>query len=493
MEDLYAVLYQIVEYDDEYYEYEPCYVIKGTMQDGLFIDELGNSRLSIENPMSVEDGVCIGDVYTKAELFKKYPEATIIEEALTKLYQDEDKMFIYGNYDNDKKKMDIRKKDEDDILDDYDSDYNNDYEKQVFEFHSLDDIKNYINEFKEKYSDRSMTSVIITFPLETIEKLLDMDFADNEKSKDKKEPDKQEDLLSFINSGLGDLNKLVGLQKVKKTVKGIVATIVFKNKTKDNLKFQNDSKHMIFTGSPGTGKTTVAEILAPMLYKVGYLKSPKVKYISAQDLVGKYVGHTAPKTEALIESAKGGLIVLDEAYILAGEGQEFGNEAVTVILKEMEKNETMFIFAGYKDEMEKFVDMNSGIKSRIGKYIHFDDYSLDELYEIFDKTIKDISKDSKYGLIVEDAAIDKIKGIIKDAKKVKNFGNGRFIKNLCNLIIGQHAVNTYESDKIEELYTITEKDVPEDVFEKLFFDKKQGISMGFSADTDNKTMVKIKK
>lgn len=160
------------------------------------------------------------------------------------------------------------------------------------------------------------------------------------------------DINKKVDDTMSKLNALVGLEDVKSSFQEIFDTIIFKQKTKDNLSFEEGSKHMVFTGNPGTGKTTVAEIIAPLFHEIGYLESDKVSYVSAQNLIGEYVGQTAPKTEKVIKDNLGGIIVLDEAYILAGKAQEYGNEAITVMLKEMEKNRTMFIFAGYKKEME---------------------------------------------------------------------------------------------------------------------------------------------
>lgn len=166
------------------------------------------------------------------------------------------------------------------------------------------------------------------------------------------EKDECIDINKKVDDTMSKLNDLVGLEDVKSSFQEIFDTIIFKQKTKDNLSFEEGSKHMVFTGNPGTGKTTVAEIIAPLFHEVGYLESDKVSYVSAQNLIGEYVGQTAPKTEKVIKDNLGGIIVLDEAYILAGKAQEYGNEAITVMLKEMEKNRTMFIFAGYKKEME---------------------------------------------------------------------------------------------------------------------------------------------
>lgn len=316
------------------------------------------------------------------------------------------------------------------------------------------------------------------------------------------EEDREKDECIDINKKVDDtmskLNALVGLEDVKSSFQEIFDTIIFKQKTKDNLSFEEGSKHMVFTGNPGTGKTTVAEIIAPLFHEVGYLESDKVSYVSAQNLIGKYVGQTAPKTEKVIKDNLGGIIVLDEAYILAGKAQEFGNEAITVMLKEMEKNRTMFIFAGYKKEMEDFIKMNSGLESRIGTFLEFKDYSEDELFEIFKKNIDKVNdkENQEYKLTMSEEAVSKVKGIISEAKQITDFGNGRFAKKLFDKISRCHAKNTRSTDDPNKLYQITEKDIPDDIMKTIFFsgDRCSGLysggKIGFRSEDDKPKVYK---
>lgn len=312
------------------------------------------------------------------------------------------------------------------------------------------------------------------------------------------EKDECIDINKKVDDTMSKLNALVGLEDVKSSFQEIFDTIIFKQKTKDNLSFEEGSKHMVFTGNPGTGKTTVAEIIAPLFHEIGYLESDKVSYVSAQNLIGEYVGQTAPKTEKVIKDNLGGIIVLDEAYILAGKAQEYGNEAITVMLKEMEKNRTMFIFAGYKKEMEDFIKMNSGLESRIGSFLEFKDYSEDELFEIFKKNIDKVNdkENQEYKLTMSEEAVSKVKGIISEAKQITDFGNGRFAKKLFDKISRCHAKNTRSTDDPNKLYQITEKDIPDDIMKTIFFsgDRSSGLysggKIGFRSEEDKPKVYK---
>ena len=284
-----------------------------------------------------------------------------------------------------------------------------------------------------------------------------------------------------------ELNELVGLENVKAMFDSIFASILFKNKTNQNLELEDNNKHMVFTGNPGTGKTTVAEIIAPLFYKLGYIETDKVAFVAAEDLIAGYVGQTAIKTKNLIQQNQGGIIVIDEAYILSSPAQQFGNEAITVILKEMEKNKTMFIFAGYKKEMEDFIKMNSGLKSRVNTYVQFDDYSEKELLAMFMNRLKNTNKNnnSKNKLTISIKALKKIKETIKFGKKEQDFGNGRFVKNIFDITLMEHAKNTKDAIDDKKLYQITEKDIPDDILGRVLFGENHSnysnTTIGFGA------------
>ena len=289
-----------------------------------------------------------------------------------------------------------------------------------------------------------------------------------------------------------ELNQLVGLDNVKKIINDIFSSIMFKYKTNQVLNFEKNNKHMVFTGNPGTGKTTVAEIIAPLFYKLGYLETDKVAFVAAEDLIAGYIGQTAIKTKELIQKNRGGIIVIDEAYILSSPAQQFGNEAITVILKEMEKNRTMFIFAGYKKEMEDFIKMNSGLKSRVNTYVQFDDYSEKELLTMFMNRVKRVNKNnnSKDKLNLSVKTVKKIRNIIKEGMKQKDFGNGRFVKNIFDITMMNHAKNTKQITDGMKLYQITEEDIPDDILEKVLFGEEHNnysnTTMGFNAKIKSK-------
>ena len=255
-----------------------------------------------------------------------------------------------------------------------------------------------------------------------------------------------------------ELNSLVGLTKVKQVLQDLVSLIELKDKAKDDLKIKNTNLHMVFLGNPGTGKTTVARIIAEMLYNLKYVKQNKLIEVSSKDLVAEYVGQTAPKTMEVVQKAMGGVLFIDEAYSLAsghGQGNSYNEEAIATLIQAMENYRDKFvvIFAGYTKEMQDFLNSNSGIVSRIGYTLEFDDYTEDELIEIFK------SMTSKAGFIVEDEAIEQVRKAIKEYKDSENFGNARFIRNVYEKSIIKHASNTKGKKRKNILKTITKDDI----------------------------------
>lgn len=254
-----------------------------------------------------------------------------------------------------------------------------------------------------------------------------------------------------------DLNSLIGLDNIKESLKELVSFMQFKNKTKDSLNIKNTNLHMVFLGNPGTGKTTVARMVSGILYNLKYIKQNKLIEVSAKDLIGQYVGQTAPKTMSVVEKALGGVLFIDEAYSLASSssGNSFNEECVSTLIQAMEnyRNDFVVIFAGYKKEMDAFLKSNSGIISRIGYTLDFKDYTIDELVLILKSMFK------KSGFLVEKNAIIKAKKIIEDFAQTENFGNARFVRNLYEKIIIKHAKNTKNTTSKKALKTITTEDL----------------------------------
>ena len=250
------------------------------------------------------------------------------------------------------------------------------------------------------------------------------------------------------------LNELIGLADLKEKIKEFKAYITFLNKIKNtNINIPSKNMHMIFTGNPGTGKTTVARIIAQMLFDLGIIHENKVMEVEKKDLIAPYVGQTPIKTSNVIESAMGGVLFIDEAYTLADSTDRggYGKEAIATLIKAMEdnKDDLIVIFAGYKKEMGEFLDINPGITSRIGYIFDFKDYSDKELMEIFELKV------SKANLILENEAKAEVMKIMKYFENVENIGNGRFVDRVLQETFLNHAKNC--SDNLE---IIKKEDIP---------------------------------
>jgi DNA polymerase III delta prime subunit len=268
------------------------------------------------------------------------------------------------------------------------------------------------------------------------------------------------EIIKKATTAMNELNELIGLDNVKKVFEELVKNIIFREKIKNKVEVPILNLNMVFKGNPGTGKTTVAHIISKLLCDLGYIKSNKIKECTAKDFIGQYVGQTAPKASKVIEENRGGLIFIDEAYVFAGPAQQFAQEALAEIMKELETNRTAFIFAGYSKEMNEFIELNPGIESRIGYNMDFIDYTEEQLYQMLENKFKK-------GKFKFDAnAKETIFKMIHDAKQSKNFGNGRFIDNLYMKIYLNHVSNVYMSDDLEELVTISSNDITEELIEK---------------------------
>nr|AIA21257.1 putative rubisco expression protein [Pyropia kanakaensis] len=191
-----------------------------------------------------------------------------------------------------------------------------------------------------------------------------------------------------IQEVLNELNQeLIGLVPVKTRIREIAALLLIDRlRKKLELVSGNPGLHMSFTGSPGTGKTTVAMKMADILHRLGYIKKGHLLTVTRDDLVGQYIGHTAPKTKEVLKQAMGGVLFIDEAYYLykADNERDYGSESIEILLQVMEnqRNDLVVIFAGYKDRMEKFYESNPGLSSRVANHVDFPDYTSDELLQI---------------------------------------------------------------------------------------------------------------
>lgn len=261
------------------------------------------------------------------------------------------------------------------------------------------------------------------------------------------------------------LTGLVGLDEIKLEIQELKALAQFRKKRLElGLPVTPSTLHMVFTGNPGTGKTTVARLLGQIYYDIGLLASNKVIEVSRGDLVGQYIGHTAPKTQKVFESALGGILFIDEAYSLfkSGSGNDFGTEAVETLLKLMEDNREniVVIIAGYPKEIDDLLTSNPGLKSRFSKTLHFRDYSKDELIQIFFKMVSD------YHNILSEGAKFKIEYLIDRFYDTGHFNsNARAIRNIFEETIKRqsHRLSSKEDASQEEMTSFIDKDIPDEL------------------------------
>ena len=238
--------------------------------------------------------------------------------------------------------------------------------------------------------------------------------------------------------------ELVGLAPVKTRIREIAALLLI-DKLRRNLGITSahPGLHMSFTGSPGTGKTTVGLKMADILYQLGYIKKGHLLTVTRDDLVGQYIGHTAPKTKEVLKKAMGGVLFIDEAYYLYKPDNErdYGSEAIEILLQVMEnqRDELVVILAGYKEPMDKFYESNPGLSSRIANHIDFPDYSVEELLKI----AKLMLEEQQYRL-TPDAEIA-LTDYIRRRKERPLFANARSVKNALDRARMRQANRIFDS------------------------------------------------
>lgn len=281
-----------------------------------------------------------------------------------------------------------------------------------------------------------------------------------------------------------ELDQLIGLESIKSDVKELMDFVKIQKMRKDQgLKSVPVSLHLVFTGNPGTGKTTVARIIGRLYKQIGVLSKGQLVETDRSGLVAGFVGQTALKTQEKIKAAMGGVLFIDEAYALTSNEQDtFGQESVDTILKAMEdhRDDLVVIVAGYTAPMEKFINSNPGLKSRFNKYIEFPDYTTDELEQIFYMNCE------KYDYVVEEEVKHQIRSLIvlRKLQQLENFANAREIRNMFEEIITNQArrVAAMENPTQEDMMKITLEDLVERKEDEKKSDSSE--SAGEKADSD---------
>ena len=263
-----------------------------------------------------------------------------------------------------------------------------------------------------------------------------------------------------LNDLIRELNALTGLATVKSEVADLVSFLKVQGIRKERgMAPASISRHLVFYGNPGTGKTTVARLLASIYAKLGFLSKGHLVEADRSGMVAGFVGQTAIKTKEVCEKALGGVLFIDEAYTLAVKDQDYGQEAIDTLLKYMEDNrdDLVVVVAGYPDKMAGFLDSNPGIRSRFTRFMNFQDYSPEELSAIFAGFCKE------GGFTLTDEASAKARGILEEqyVQRDNNFGNARFARNLFEQCLVRHARRITKSDDITDgmLTTLEEDDV----------------------------------
>lgn len=292
-----------------------------------------------------------------------------------------------------------------------------------------------------------------------VAEVTDTDESVEEEEQKEKGNDKGSKKTNIPQDPYKELDSLIGMDNVKTEIKSLANLVqVQQEREKNGLKNATMSYHLVFTGNPGTGKTTIARIIAAIYRDLGILKKGHLVETDRSGLVAGYLGQTAVKTNAIIDEALDGVLFIDEAYLLSEDNDSYGKEAISTLLKRMEddRDRLVVILAGYTDKMKQFIESNPGLESRFNRYLDFPDYSEEELMQIFMKQVE------KFEYIVEDDATAIVKEAIHNnyMSKDEQFGNARFVRNLFEKILANQANRLAKEGKLssDELRKITPQD-----------------------------------
>ena len=274
-----------------------------------------------------------------------------------------------------------------------------------------------------------------------------------------------------------ELDEMVGLSSVKSVIRKATANYKLRKLCiEKGIPRDRVSMHMVFTGNPGTAKTTVARLFAEIMKDEQILSTGVFVEVGRADLVGTTVGSTAPLVKTKFKEAQGGVLFIDEAYSLVdGYSNGYGDEAINTLVQEMEnhREDVIVIFAGYPEPMKEFLDRNPGMLSRIAFQIKFDDYSTGDLCDITKLMLE------KKQMTITDDAMEKLKSIYENARHDEDYGNGRFVRRMleeAEMNLAERIIAVGKTELTEALITtIEESDIPEPNFEKM----DKGVTLGF--------------